>query len=375
MASLESNALRVCEIVGNMNGGGVESVVMNYYRHIDRSRVQFDFVATEGSTYVPRSEIESLGGRVFLVPPYVHLPQFQGSLRHLFAEHREWNIVHSHMNALNCFPLQMAEQAGIPIRISHSHSSSGAREHAKNIIKALLKTQANRYPTHRFACSDYAGKWLFGNNASFEIMYNAIDLESFAFDLAKRVQVRNSLGVRDSQLLVGHVGRFMPQKNHEFLIHAFKYLALQRPDAVLALVGSGEDEPSIKRLVNKLGLTERVLFLGQRNDVDQLCQAFDIFVLPSLYEGLGVVAIEAQAAGLPCILSDKVPLEADVTGSCVFLPIDDPMVWADALKQTVVKDCTERKSIEYQQFHNYDINRQGIWLTNRYLDLFRSINQ
>ena len=153
--------IRVAQIMGYMDGGGVEQVVMNYYRHIDRSRVQFDFLVCEGSGMVPSDEIEALGGRVFMVPGYRRLPRYMAELERLFREER-WPIVHSHVNALSVFPLRAAKKAGVPVRIAHSHSTAGKGEPVKNAAKAVLKCFANVYPTHRMACSRYAGEWLFG---------------------------------------------------------------------------------------------------------------------------------------------------------------------------------------------------------------------
>jgi glycosyltransferase EpsF len=353
-----------------MKGGGVEQVVMNYYRHVDRSRVQFDFVVTDSSTLVPRDEMESLGARVFVVPAYTHLSAFERTCYVLFREHPEWRIVHSHMNTLNVFPLHQAAKAGVPVRISHSHSTAGKGETVKNAAKAILRTKANRWCTHRFACSRFAGEWLFGKDATFEIMYNALELDQFYFSAQARAEARAGLGLADSQVVVGHVGRFMPQKNHAFLVDAFARACERRDDLVLLFVGSGEDKTLVERLVAERGLSDNVRFLGQRTDVGQLYQAFDVFVLPSLYEGLGLVGVEAQAAGLPCILSDAITREVDVTSTCDFLPISDPEVWADALCRIEPKRNTERASIDHGNFIDYDIMRQGAWLTDRYLKLY-----
>lgn len=184
--------IRVAQVVGKMVGGGVEAVVMNYYRHIDRSKVQFDFLVDADSTLVPREEIESLGGRVFEIPPYQHVVEYQRELQRLFKQ-EGWKIVHSHINALSVFPLRAAKKVGVPVRIAHSHSTSGKGEYAKNALKAVLKTQSNRYPTHRFACSRFAGEWLFGKDANFEVVYNAIDLDRFRFNAEARAQARADL--------------------------------------------------------------------------------------------------------------------------------------------------------------------------------------
>lgn len=365
--------IRVCEFVGNMNGGGVEAVVMNYYRHVDRSKVQFDFVVTESSTIVPREEMEALGARVFTVPAYTNLPAFQRASYELFKSHPEWRIVHAHMNALNVFPLREAARAGIPVRIAHSHSTSGKGETVKNAAKAVLKTQANRYPTERFACSRFAGEWLFGKGAGFEVVYNAIDLDRFFFSAPARAKARAGLGLVGGQVAIGHVGRFMPQKNHRFLLEAFSRAAKRRDDLVLLCVGSGEAEALAESWVRERGLASKVKFLGQRSDVNELYQAFDAFALPSLYEGLCLVGVEAQAAGLPCLLSDRITREVDVTGTCEFLPIDDPDVWADALCAVEPRGDAERAGIDHADFANYDIVRQGAWLTDKYLELYEEV--
>lgn len=362
----QGEPIRVAQVVGKMLGGGVEAVVMNYYRHIDRNKVQFDFLVDADSTLVPRDEIESLGGRVFEIPPYQHVVEYQRELQRLFKQ-EGWRIVHSHINALSVFPLRAAKKAGVPVRIAHSHSTSGKGEHAKNALKAVLKTQANRYPTHRFACSKFAGEWLFGKSADFEVVYNAIDLDLFRFNAEARAQARADLGLVGDQFAIGHVGRFTAQKNHAFLVDVFTEVAKRRDDAVLLLVGSGEAGASVKALVDERGLTDRVKFLGQRSDVNRLYQAFDAFVLPSLYEGLGLVGVEAQVSGLPCLLSDAITREVDVTGECKFLPIVSPAVWADEICGLKRASENFRCAIDESCLSEYDIKKQGAWLTKKYL--------
>lgn len=357
--------IRVAHVMGKMVGGGVEAVVMNYYRHIDRSKVQFDFLVDTDSTLVPRSEIESLGGRVFEIPPYQHPVAYQRELIKLFRS-EGWLIVHSHVNALSVFPLCAAERAGVPVRIAHSHSTSGKGEHARNAMKAVLRRFSNVYPTYRMACSRYAGEWLFGRKVDFELLYNAIDLSHFIFDPVVRAEARNELGLSDEQLAVGHVGRFMPQKNHGFLIDVFAELARRRDDAVLLLVGDGEGRLAAERKVADLGLEGRVFFLGQRSDVDRLYRAFDVFVLPSLYEGLPLVAVEAQRAGLPCFLADTITREIDVTCGCSFLSIDDVSVWADTLECVA---SGSRLPVSVSDFTKYNIDGASDRLAKRYLKL------
>lgn len=360
--------IRVAQVMGKMVGGGVESVVMNYYRHIDREKVQFDFIVCEGSTLVPREEIEAFGGRVFVTPPYQRVFEYQRELRRLFDE-QKWKIVHSHINALSVFPLRAAKAAGVPIRIAHSHSTSGKGEPIRNIAKAILRTQANRYPTHRFACSRFAGEWLFGAGPEFEVIYNAVDLGRFAFDSEVRSAVRAELGLDDSQFVIGHVGRFAPQKNQGFLMDAFAEMAQQRPDSVLLFAGEGEEKQLAERHADELGISDKVMFLGQCSEINRLYQAFDAFALPSLYEGLGIVGVEAQAAGLPCLLSDAVTREVNLTGACDFLSIGDPSLWASRLCVLQQRTDEERSAVDFSRFTDYDIERQARRLAERYQGL------
>lgn len=365
-----SEPIRICQVVGNMTGGGVEHVVMNYAKHVDHSRVIFDFIITENSTVIPREEMEADGGRVFVVPPYKNLPAFESALFELFKAHPEWKIVHSHMNALSVFPLKQAKRAGVPVRIAHSHSSFGRGEPVRNAAKIVLKRFANTYPTNRFACSRRAGDWLFGEGTPYEIVYNAIELNCFFFTAEARAQARADLGLVGGEFVVGHVGRFMQTKNQEFLVDAFARLLEQRPDSVLCFAGTGETEASVESSAAERGIADHVKFLGQRDDANRLYQAFDAFALPSLYEGLGLVGVEAQAAGLPCVLSDRITHEVDLTHRCKFIPIDDPQRWADALAAIAPRSDTERFSVDHGEFSDYDIEKQGAWLTNRYLQLY-----
>lgn len=372
-----ADPIRVAHVMGKMLGGGVEAVVMNYYRHIDRSRVQFDFLVDEDSALVPKDEIEALGGRVFVVPPYQQLPRYMRELEALFRR-EGWRIVHSHVNALSVFPLRAAKRAGVPVRIAHSHSTSGRGEHAKNAMKAALRTQANRYPTHRLACSEYAGEWLFGKEVGFDVLYNAVDLDRYLFNAEARAQARADLGLVGDPFVVGHVGRFMEQKNHRFLLEAFARLVDLRPDSVLLLAGDGEQRPLAERWVRERGLSAKVRFLGQRADANRLYQAFDAFALPSLYEGLCLVGVEAQAAGMPCLLSDRITREVDVTGACEFLPIEGESAaeaWARALARVAeARDAAAgREAPDRTLFADYDIKSAAPRLADYYERALREV--
>lgn len=356
------SAIRVLQIMGKMHGGGVEQVVMNYYRHIDRDIVQFDFLVDKDSTLVPRDEIENLGGHVIEIVPYQHVVEYQQELGHILSV-EAYPIVHSHLNALSIFPLRVANAVGVPVRIAHSHSTMGKGEYAKNSMKVILKHFSNIYPTHRLACSKYAGEWLFGKNKQFEVLYNAIDLKSYVFDAKVRKSVRCDLNISDDTFVIGHVGRFMPQKNHRFIFDVFEKLLKLRSNSILICVGSGKSEAYFKQLARIHGISDKVIFLGQRNDVDRIYQGFDAFVLPSLYEGLGLAAIEAQTAGLPCLLSSAVPKESNVNGESIFLPIENPKLWA---KKLCSINVGQRIDAPKELFIDYDIKKAAISLTELY---------
>ena len=288
MGNLDEKII-VAHIMGKWNGGGVESVVMNYYKNIDRNRIQFHFLCDEDSTDIPYEEIEKLGGKVIVIPPYQKLFKYQKELYRIFKENN-YKIIHSHINALSVFPLRIAKKAGVPIRIAHSHSTSNKKEWKKNILKMILRPLSKLYANNYFACTEYAGKWLFGKKVverkELNVINNAIDLKKFEFNENTREDLRKELGIKEDVLVIGHAGRFMKQKNHEFLIDVFEKAIKQDDNIYLILVGQGPLEDKIKEMAKEKGIEDKILFLGQRNDVNKLYQAMDIFVLPSLYEGL-----------------------------------------------------------------------------------------
>ena len=318
----KQSPLIVAQIMGKWVGGGVESVIMNYYRHLDHSKIQFDFICDEDSTRIPHDEIKKLGGRVFLVPKYQKLPGYLKALEKLFKEN-QYRIVHSNINTLSVFPLYAAKKAGVPIRISHSHSTSNPKEWKRNLIKNILRPFSKRYATDYFACSELAGRYLFGDktfdHGEVKIIHNAIDIDKFRFDEEARKKLRKEFGIKDSTIVIGHVGRFVQQKNHIFLVDVFKEYHTKNPDSKLLLIGSGPLEDKIKNKVRKLGLNEAVLFLGQRDDTDKLYSVMDVFCLPSLYEGLGLALIEAQANGLKSITNSNIPRETKMSEEIFFI--------------------------------------------------------
>lgn len=330
--------IRVAQIMGKWLGGGVESVVMNYYRNIDRNKVQFDFICDDDSKYIPKKEIEKLGGKVILIPPYQKPFKYHKELKRVLKEGK-YKIVHSHINTLSVFSLWAAKAAGVPVRIAHSHSTTNKKEWKKNFMKQILRPFCKVFATDYFCCSEKAGRWQFGNRAYNQgkvyLLNNAIDVNKFKYNEKIRKEKRKELNIKDKDLVIGHIGRFVKQKNHEFLIDIFNEVHKQNKNTILLLAGEGPLKEEIENKVKDLGLEKNVKFLGQRNDANELYQAMDVFLLPSLYEGLPVVGVEAQAAGLLCFFSTDMTKETKVLETTQFISLTNtPQYWSkEILKQ------------------------------------------
>ncbi|PGM87436.1 glycosyltransferase family 1 protein [Bacillus cereus] len=305
--------LRVLHVVVNMNRGGAETLIMNLYRNIDRSKVQFDFLTCKEGVF--DEEIVKLGGNIHRIP-YVTDVGHRGYIKALdtfFYSHPQYKIVHSHMDKMSGFVLRSAKKAGIPVRIAHSHSTSSEGGTIAKVYKWYAGASIIPCATHFLACSIAAAQWLFPDRASTtEIFKNGIECAKFAFSSEIREQVRKELKLHKDAFVIGHVGRFAYPKNHTFLIDIFAQLIESRPKSILLLVGDGPLRVEMEKKVEKLNLTNRVKFLGIRSDINRLLQAFDIFVFPSIYEGLPVTLIEAQGAGLPCVISDNITQDVDL---------------------------------------------------------------
>ena len=269
--------------------GGVESVVMNYYRNIDRDKIQFHFLCDEDSTDIPYDEIEKLGGKVIVIPPYQKLFKYQKKLYKIFKENN-YKIVHSHINALSVFPLRVAKKAGVPIRIAHSHSTSNKKEWKKNIVKNILRPFSKVYANKFFACTKHAGEWLFGKKIierkELNVINNAIDLKKFEFNEKMREDLRKEFGIKEDTIVIGHIGRFMKQKNHDFLIDVFNELIKKDENSILILIGQGPLLNDMKQKVRDLKIEDKVKFIGQVTDVEKYYNIMDVFLFPSIYEGL-----------------------------------------------------------------------------------------
>ncbi len=348
---MKNEPVRIAHVIGKDVHGGLEAIVMDYYRNIDRSKIQYDFLIDEDSTSTfMKDEIPGLGGRVIMIPPYQKQFKYQKVLHKLFTENH-YPLVYSHLNTLSVFPLFAAWRAGIPIRIAHNHSTAGKGELMKNVMKYSLRPFAKLFPTHLCACSRLAGEWLFGkramNSGRVTIWQNAINVSKFAYDEDVRKDVRRELNLSD-KFVVGHAGRFIHQKNHDFLIDIFMEIHKRRSDSVLLLAGNGPLMETMIEKVNCMGINDCVKFLGSVSSMERYYQAMDIFILPSFYEGLPVVGSEVQVSGLPFLCSDAVTSETKFCENLHFMSLSkNAGEWAEeALKMSepYAEICRKKQS-------------------------------
>lgn len=362
----EIRVIRILQIVNIMDRAGLENMLMNYYRVIDKDQVQFDFLTHRPTEGAFDQEIKKLGGNVYRAPrlyPHNYYAYFE-FMRRFFLEHSEYRIVHSHIDAMSYLPLLCAKKGHVPIRIAHSHSTSidiNYKYPIKQLFKRLIPTVATDF----VACSKEAGEYLFPKE-NVSIIPNAINISKFFFNEKTRCSVRKKLGI-DDKFVVGHVGRFTKAKNHEFLIAVFQRILVEHPNSFLLLVGSGELKENIEKILDEHGLSDKAMILSNRDDVADLYQSMDVFLFPSLYEGLGMGAVEAQVSGLKCFISEKVPRDAKISAETVYLPLDIN-IWADNINAWIPGKPRHTVYSEY-----YDSEKAAKKLVQYYLDLSERI--
>lgn len=351
-----SEPIRVLHILQRMEAAGVQTLLMNLYRKIDRNKVQFDFLVHYKAEQFFDKEIEALGGKIyrFSVREDCNFPKYYRELNKFFKEHKEYKIVHGHMHTLGGIYLHVAKKNGVPVRIAHSHTS-GTQKNAKQFIKIIMKHLYAVDANVLFACSDAAGKYMFGKK-KFEIINNAIIADNFIFSEAIREDKRRKLKI-ENKFVVGNVGRFAIEKNQRFVVEVFEKLSEICSDAVLLLIGEGSMQDDIKAMVDKKGLQDRVLFLGNRCDVAELYQVMDVFLMPSLFEGLGIVGVEAQAAGTPTVCTNTLPDEIKVSPLIYRMDLDAPIdEWVDMVLNAAENPQRHTNMKKYIVEANYDMD-------------------
>lgn len=372
--------IRVLQIFTIMGRGGAESMIMNYYRKIDRSKIQFDFLVHRKEKADFEDEILSLGGKIYRMPAINPLSPvtYYDTLRTFFTAHNCYKIVHSHLNTFSSFPLKIAQEFNIPCRISHAHIAiekltladlKKPKETLKKIIKLRLRKSVKKHATHLFSCGTKAGEWLFGKQTSFKTMNNAIDAHNFTYSPEITKENKTKLNI-DDQLVVGHIGRFNDQKNHLFLLQIFAEIVKKNPEALLLLIGDGTLLQEMKEKAKSLDIYDKVNFMGLRADIPELIQAMDVFVFPSFYEGLPVTLIEAQAAGLQVVASDTITQEVALTPDISFVSLkESPLHWA---KQVIKISANKKKNNTHLIVDgNYDIDKNAMDIQEFYFSQIR----
>ena len=364
--------IRVLHSVSNMDRAGVETMLMNYYRHIDRERVQFDFLCNKAKPGAYDSEIEAMGGKIFRSTGFnpFKYNKYLEYMHGLFAGHPEYKIIHAHNSSLGVYPLYAAKREGIEHRISHVHSASFTFDYIpiKMFCRPLLPYCAN----HLWGCGTKAVTFYFGKtrveSGRTRVINNAIEIDRFLYNGRIREKIRCENGL-DGKFVIGHVGRFALQKNHSFLIDVFSEAVKRDKNAVLVLLGDGALTDKIKEKVSRLGLQNSVLFTGSVGNANEWYQAMDVFVLPSVWEGLPVSGIEAQTADLPCVFSDDVTREAAVLSNVSFVSRSEaPDIWAEKILS--YKNTLGRVSRKSEiQAAGFDIEIEAARLMELYEDM------
>lgn len=345
--------IRVLHNIVLLDTGGIETLLMNLYRHIDRERLLFDFLVHRPQEGYYEPEIRSYGGRIYRTAPFnpAKMQPFRNECMCVFEEHPEYKVFHAHQE-LNLWTLKYAKKAGVPTRIAHSHNAKTV-VNLKYFFFLYEKMFIKNYCTDMFMCSDPAGEWSFGKKAVREgkVKYinGIIETEKFRYNEDVRREMREELGIGD-RIAIGHVGRFMQQKNHKFLLKIFAEIHRKNPNTVLILCGNGRLEDDIRRQAKELGIDGDIIYTGVINGVNiqtcRLYQALDLYLFPSLWEGLPLTGIEAQTAGLPVLMSDVIADQTVVTQNVTKLPLSDSAEqWADAalniLEHYRRRDCRD----------------------------------
>lgn len=365
---MQKEPIRVLHIVQRMEAAGVQALLMSLYRNVDRSKVQFDFLTHYTEKQFYDDEIEALGGRIyrFSVREDYNLLLYYRQLECFFKEHKEYRIIHGHMPVLGAIYLSVAKKNGVPIRIAHAHTNKH-RKTLKGVIASYMRILYPLSATDFFACSKSAGEYFF-HKRDCQIINNAIMVERFRYDLSVRKETRQLLGLENC-FVAGHAARFDYHKNHSFLIDVFKEICEIQPESVLLLIGDGELRTAIQKKVKEKGLSDKVVFMGVRGDMEKLYQAMDVFIFPSIYEGLGIVNIEAQASGLLTFCSDAVPEEANISPLYTAIPLSSSAAeWAKIIVNKYQSAGERSDAGETVQKAGYDIKDVAKELQKFYLE-------
>ncbi|WP_455679169.1 glycosyltransferase family 1 protein [Streptococcus sp.] len=358
-----TNKVKVLNITRVFRAAGIESFIMNMYRNINRDKVKFDFLVMKDEPSCYDEEINELGGKKYSIDIGYHNTMYSIILESIelykFLKKHPYDIVHIHYTTpLRALYLLAAKLAGVKVRIYHSHSAEVSGKSAvKLMFYDFFRKKITKWGTHWFACSETAANWMFEKklilDGKVKILHNGIDTNRFKFDKKHRDVYRKKLDIENYFVLM-HTGRFLDQKNHSFLIDIFNIVKTNEQNSKLLLLGAGKLVDTIKEKVKRLGLEDDVLFLGVQENVEDYLSASDCFVMPSLYEGLPVAAVEAECNGLPCFLSDRITDEVKLNSNVVFLSLNDnPKVWASRILEK--RNTCHSNTLDQIKASGYDV--------------------
>lgn len=364
--------VRILQYIGKLDIGGSQSMILELYRKIDRTKIQFDFIVSPNVNEKMYNEIIELGGRIYECPKYDmrNIFKYVKWWNNFLKKHTEYKVLHGHIRSVSSIYLHIAKKYGL-ITIIHSHSTSNGSGIIGK-IKDIMQYPARYQADYLFACSEEAGKWMYGKKMickpNYKIIMNAIDAQKFAYNSKTRKRIREELKIED-KFVVGIVGRLTVAKNHSFLIEIFKNIYEKRQDSVLLIVGDGELRNKLQEQVNRLGIQKNVIFTGARFNTEDYYQAMDVFAFPSLWEGLGIVAIEAQCSGLKCVVSERVPEKVDLNvGILKRIKLEEKQLWI----QEIFKEYERKNQVKAVKENGYDISENAKILQEFYIEINKS---
>lgn len=364
--------IRVLHMIGSLEIGGSQAMIMNIYRNIDRQKIQFDFVIDKNRGGFFEREITELGGKIYKMPSFrgINIHEIRRAWDEFFVEHPEYKIFHSHVRSYASLYIPIAKNHGLKT-IIHSHSTSNGSG-ISAIVKAVMQYPLRYQADYFFGCSQKSGEWLFGKKIvsgdRFYILKNAINTTEYRANDDIRNQYRKRLGIDNDVIVYVHVGRLHEAKNHMFLLDVFCNIVKKNPNSVLLLVGDGELRNQIEQKIKEMKLRRNVVIMGARNDVANILKTADCFLFPSNWEGLPVTVVEAQAAGLPCLISDRITDEVNITSLVKKLPIDQGVkCWIDAIEKTSFQKQDVIRQICKAGF---DIKESSEWIQNFYKEIY-----
>ena len=363
--------IRVAIIAGKVDSGGKKNLIMEYYRHMNRNEVQFDFICDSDSQAIPKEEIESLGGKVYVIAPYQNILKNMYDMKKIFKKNNYF-VVHAYNSTMNLFSLYVAKRCGIPVRISESLSMAHDGDW-KTVIKKILRIMSKWFANYYISCGEDCGRWQFGNKlynlGKVDVFKTVINTKFNAYNPELRYKTRREFGWED-KIVIGHIGRFTAQKNSVHMIEIFASVANKEPRAVLCLIGDGELKDDMMSKIKELGIENQVDYLGRREDIQQFYNAMDCFILPSLYEGLPVVGLEAESCGLPMFFSTEVTREANACELGHFIALNESVdVWAEQILKACKDNIPIRRSHADEVFNaGFDSASEAIRMQKYYLD-------